>query len=238
MDQLKSKISITSEKEVTIDDLIDEASTMWNKVKKYGIKNLITQERIDELMQQMYREHTNFCKSYPIVNRYMCQFQTYNSKAFRRWLTKISANPWKSRAEYIEASADYVVILYRATHKTGVNATELSNLRTNIISMLTQEYDDFEKETKRALEIVEKQEEMMKKRNAAELHEYAQSLDNNQLEKKLQFVVENDIQNGNQNGNQINNEYINDNQNIQYKVNKMLDNVETTKSSFCADDLL
>jgi hypothetical protein len=175
------KAHITSEKEVTIDDLLAEASTIWKKCRARGLVFSDNKEFLDStevLMNDMRKEHSEFCKSYPIVLRYMAQMQEYAPKAFKLYLMKIKEHPWKSEDEYLQSQADYVVLLFRATSKkrgTRCNQTQLSALRKNVYQMLKNESDIFKASAKAIEKEVDNDEKAAQQRKEGNLKHHYQT---------------------------------------------------------------
>jgi len=134
-------IHITSEKEVTVDFIVDEANVMWKEMKS---RNILFGDSAaaSALMIDMRRGHPEFCKAYPIVTRYICEMQEYSEKGFRRWLTKIKYHPWKTQDEYLDAQADYVTMLYRVKNPRA-SRRDYDNVRKNIGDALRNEHEEF-----------------------------------------------------------------------------------------------
>ena len=164
------RMSIKNEKEITLGEIVTEADTISRKSRSRKLKfgNI---EAADSLMAELRKEHPEFCKSYPIVLRYMCQMQEYSTRAFRQYLLKIKEHPWKTQEEYLDSQADYVVILYRATH-TRWNQTVCENIRKNIRTMLQNEHDTFTKYAKEFDREVTEEEIELKKRTEEEMRKF------------------------------------------------------------------
>lgn len=178
------KLKIENEKNITINDLINEANNVWKVVRGRRLK-FGDIDAAEALMSEIRKTNREFCTSYPIVLRYMCQMQEYDSRAFKKYLLKIKEHPWKSESEYLDSQTDYVVILYQTRNKKW-NRTQINNLRKNIRNMLQKEHDtfkfyakEFEKEVSAELDIFEK-------RNTDELREYILQMEKNKS-------IENDL---------------------------------------------
>lgn len=163
---------ICNEKNVTKDDIIREADVIWSKSKGV-IKDPRQSDEVNELMAKIRRDHKDFCTSYPIVMRYMTQFNTYRRKTFVNYLNKIEKYPWKSEDEYLESQVDYVVMLHKDTH-TGkhLNATEKGNLRSNIRLMLAEESKKFKENLKESEEAVKKLEQEIREETVSDMSQY------------------------------------------------------------------
>lgn len=135
------KVSITSEKEVTVDDIVNEAIEINKKLRAKKISPGDF-DAADKFMSEMHREHKAFSQAYPIVLRYICQMQQFHAGALRKYLNHIREHPWKNNDEYLDSQTHYVILLYKETHKRW-NRTQVENLRKNIRSMLKSEHDKF-----------------------------------------------------------------------------------------------
>jgi hypothetical protein len=192
------KLSIHNEEEVTIDDLVKEAQCMWGKARtefknnKISINNesLVT-DFSEKLMARMRKEHNNFCQSYPIVLRYMCEMREFNPKAFRRYLMKLEKHPWKTEEEYLDSQADYVVMLYQATHPRW-NKTDVNRLKTNIRNLLQSEHKQFKQNYDNILKDVESTEEHLREKSKAELAEFFNQVKSGSAKLMTGFTVEMD----------------------------------------------
>lgn len=134
-------VAITSEKEVGIDDIVEEAVAINKELQSRKLPPT-DNDASDAFMSEMRREHKQFATSYPIVLRYMCQMRQFSKDALRQYLMHIKAHPWKNQNEYLDSQADYVVILYKKTHQRW-NRTQVENLRKNVRGLLQQEHDKF-----------------------------------------------------------------------------------------------
>lgn len=137
------KLAVTNEKDVTLDFVVSEADAIYKKCRAEKLK-FGDREAAEKQMSQMRKEHPEFCKSYPIVLRYMCEMQEYKTKAFRKYLLKIQEHPWKNQDEYLDSQADYVCLLYMETKKRWTR-TAVENIRRNIRKMLQHEHETFMK---------------------------------------------------------------------------------------------
>lgn len=165
---LDLKASIRNEKNVTMEDIIEEADQIWSVVRTQ--KNPTTDEA-EEMLKLMRFKHPEFSKSYPVVLRYMCQMRQYSTKALRQFLLKIKEHPYRSEDEYINAQADYVVMLYKAKTKRW-NKRHIENLRKNIRKLLKDEHENFKTKVNEIDEVVKAETEMLSKQHRGEFAEY------------------------------------------------------------------
>src|ERR1700744_5814447 len=157
-----NSIKISSEKNVTIDFVANEANIIWRKVHKHADMDLI------------HRTHSEFCKAYPMVIRYMCEMNEYDPKAFRKWLMKIKERPWKTEEEYLDAQADYVSMLFRAK-KPRAAQHEVNNVRKNIRAALQHEHTQFKFYAEKFDKEVNSAESTLREKNKEELYEFVRA---------------------------------------------------------------
>lgn len=189
--ETKFVAKITNEKDVTIDYVVNEANTMWKKVRSSELK-FGDLESADVLMEKMRKEHPEFCKSYPIVLRYMCQMHEYSGKAFKTYLMKIKEHPYTSEEEYLESQADYVVILYKQRNKRW-NNTQIANLRRNVLTLLQNEHEVFKKYVNEFDREVTAETEKLSMKSIEELHEFATLVGADGMKKAGTIRVETEI---------------------------------------------
>lgn len=179
------KVSITSEKEVTVDFIVAEATAIWREMRAFS-------GSIEEGSQKSREKHPEFCKSYPIVHRYICEMKLYDAKVFRRWLLAIKERPWKTEDAYIEAQADYVTRLYAMQNPRAKKAT-ITEFRSATYKTLLREHEDFKKTVADVYEEVTANEKQRAAKNLSELYDYirANSISGADLEGLLR--VETDL---------------------------------------------
>lgn len=168
------KVTVGSEKVVTVDDIVAESVIIWKKCKERGIPS-DNPDVGNAAFLDLRREHREFGESYPIVLRYMTQMGSYSSNALRKYLIKIKERPWTSHAEYLDSQADYVCILFMETHKRW-NRTEVSNLRKNVRALLQQEHDDFMSNFEKHKAAVEAEEAQNGQTRLEQLKKYVETM--------------------------------------------------------------
>ena len=162
--------SISSEKNVDIDFIVRESIEMWRKIRAAGI-NLEDKEKIKYLLAKTHKEHPEFCKSYPIVARYMICLGSFDATVFKKWLNRISLKPWQSEDEYFEAFTDYITMLYKSQN-VRYSTKDMRIMRNNVFTMLKKEHEDYKEEVRTALKKVEESNAERRKKNAEELAEF------------------------------------------------------------------
>ncbi len=168
---MSAKIHIESEQEVTIDFVVREASRIWRRMRSARLPpgDMVA---ANAFMDRVRPDHQKFCQAYPIVFRYICQMQQYSARAFRLWLMKIKEHPWTSEEGYLEAQAEYAVMLYR-DKKPRAPMSEYENLRANIHATLSSEHKKFKELVGECEKRVIADENILRARNADELYEFA-----------------------------------------------------------------
>lgn len=131
-------------------DVLQQGNYLWDTFKKARSEKLktqphLTQKDCDEFLKEYQREYKKFCEMFPIVIRYMCQFQSYNSKAFERYLIKMQHNPPKNKEEHIvDRNADYIKYLWLEMNKKHPNRIIESNkVWGEAYKLLKEEFENY-----------------------------------------------------------------------------------------------
>ncbi len=165
------KLAFTSEREVTIDEIVSEGDAMYKYVKtRFG------KISAQALNAEIARDHPQFTKSYPLVTRYMCDMKQYSTRALKLWLIHIKENPWKTEASYIEAQADYVYKLVCAKNPRA-SETEKRAVKSNLRKLLMAEHEEFKECATGSEKAVTEREEMLRDRNVDELAAFLSKFD-------------------------------------------------------------
>lgn len=161
---------VVSEKEVTVEDIVKEASDIWKELKSRNLP--VDDQRAGEaFFNEMCKTHPEFSKSYALVLRYIAEMRLFSAKVFAKWLKQVQTRPWKSSDEYFETQANYVMMLY-AHHTPKASSKDRYAVRNNVKAMLSQEYEEFQSTTKRYEQIVNDHDEKLAAKNKADLLEY------------------------------------------------------------------
>ena len=166
--------TISNEKNVTAEDILDEGDRMWIEAKGYKLPPNDT-AAVESCMGDMRRNHKEFCTSYPIVMRYMVQFHQYHHNAFKKYLSYIKTQPWKSEDEWLDSQATYVVMLYKELHPRW-NRTEVSRLQNQIKAILKAESEHFKEKLNESEKEVLTREKRLRKESKEELIAYFKGL--------------------------------------------------------------
>lgn len=170
------KASITSEKNVSIDFVVNEATSIYilSKAVPYD------ENSREQFMSKMNKLHPQFSKSYPIVLRYIIMLGAYSPKVFKLWLQKIALTPWRNEEEYLEAQVTYISNLYRHVNPRA-KTSDIVHHRDGIRKMLLDEHKQFKKYAEKYSAEVTANEEEFHKRNKAELTSYLASASADEL---------------------------------------------------------
>lgn len=181
-------VSITSEKEITKEDIIKEAQYIWKqaqntwkdisykkevkKGKKKGLKTITghDHEVLDKLFEKTRNEHKEFASSYPTVLRHMIQDQWFEISAFRKYMDEVEKNPWTNDEQRMDSYTRYAELLLIASKKKeghhDTNKTVIAAFRRDYRGRLQKEHDDFTErfeEYKKSIQEEEKQLDVEKK---------------------------------------------------------------------------
>ncbi len=154
--------AITSEKEVTLDQLVLEAGVIYNKIQNGQNYNAL------------HADHKQFLTSYPIVLRYMYEHGMYDSDCFRTLVTSMSSK--QSEEEYFSEQARYTAGLYRKIKK--IYGKQLAQIRTETYNTLMKEHKKFVSDAKSANAQIEADEVARVRANADILKEFASAMPN------------------------------------------------------------
>ena len=132
---------VTYEKEVTPDDIINEADRIYLELKARKISARDT-DGLDAFYKEMYGLHKEFAVAYPLVLKYLCQLGLYDSGVLRRYIKKAGVTALRSESDYLDLQTDYVVMLYKHTTPHW-DRKRAASLRTDVRAQLQRETDDF-----------------------------------------------------------------------------------------------
>jgi len=71
----------------------------------------------DALLGRLQAEYSDFNQSFPIVLRWMVQLRQFNAAALEKYLLKHATAKLDTREEFLRLQAEYLVLLYRETHR-------------------------------------------------------------------------------------------------------------------------
>jgi len=144
-------------KELPIDDLLKLADTIWNDIK--SDINYNKEEKLSYMTEYYFSKYKDFSYSFPIVIRWMIQLNTYNRKAFKKYLLKFKETKLISRKDFAILQAEYLVLIYKETHSHYKNS-DVNTYRDFIVKQLVDEealHTTVEKEFKQELEAISKE---------------------------------------------------------------------------------
>lgn len=170
---LSGGANVRYEKEVTIDDIVNEANAIYRKCKKLwptgaDADNL---DLLSKVHQDMRSEHPQFASAYPIVLRYMCELKEYRQRALKKYLNHLKHHPWTTEDKFLESQAMYVTLLYKETHPR-YDEQKARNLFDNTVRLLKLEREAFKQQVESNKKDVEREHRRMMTKNTLELKEW------------------------------------------------------------------
>ena len=128
-----------------IDKYVEDAEDIWldYRTRKKSDLKFINMS-IDDRINYYQRVYNKFALAFPVVLRYMVQLGSYNRKAFRRFVDRLTNNPYRSELEYCERQADYVKFLFMENNKSH-SMKEANNVWKKTYDLLVKEVEVFKK---------------------------------------------------------------------------------------------
>lgn len=159
-----------SQQQKQIEEIVAEANKIWEKVQKEKY-NADDTKAADDLLEKLREEHRDFHMTLPLVLRTMVQIRSYNHKALERYLKKMrnDMKNWKSRRDFIESQADYMIILYKIKNPR-YNTRYVTEMRTSIVKQLLDEETAFTKMVEEAEKEAEDYQKNIEKEQREELY--------------------------------------------------------------------
>lgn len=156
MYQSGSKPSISYSKNVTIDEVLAEANSIWDEFRRRRIGPNDHAEQ-DAFHREMFDAHKDLARAYPIVMRYMCQMGSYSGKVFRRFIVKMTEKPHQSESDYLDLQAEYVMMLYKELNRwDNKTASGVYNAARKQLQDETDEFKKIAKEYEAKTKLAEK----------------------------------------------------------------------------------
>ena len=159
-------VDIKQEKEVTEDEIVEEANTIF---KKFG-KSPANKSR-EELYSKLFSEHKEFGQAHPIVLKYICFMNLYHPIAFRRYIKYVKYHPWKTEEDFLESQARYVKMLYKCIYPRAPTNYH-NDIYNKVFESLKKEREEFKRQTEEIQTKVKEREERLDKESRNELLQY------------------------------------------------------------------
>ena len=170
--------TITQEKNVTAEFVVKQAIEIYGKMKTANI-HIMDVKQTEDFTKMIHKTYPDFCISYPIVARYICQLRQFDPSVFKKWLLEIQKNPWKTEEDYLDANARYINMLYKKSLKsTHPDQADIKNHYTEVRKVLQEEHESFKTKVKDLEEKVKNKESEFSVKNKEELYRYTKSLQN------------------------------------------------------------
>lgn len=181
---VEPKIRYENEKNVTVDDLVEEADMIWRKICAIGepvprsMRDISARnyKRCDDLLTTLGREHREFNKVYSIILKCACHNGMYNSGVFRRWVEKIRDNPWRGESEWIERMTEYLVSLYKTCFPRECAGKRATLMTKNIGDLLKGEHEALKKASVDAEKTVETMVDRLEQSRVHELADFIRAV--------------------------------------------------------------
>jgi hypothetical protein len=137
-------VRFTNEKNVTKEQILEEANTIWHQAMAIWRSRGISDEdhkELDAVYDQFAPDHKELYSSYPTVMKHMLKEQYYHPRAFERYLSRVASKPWTNDAERLESYSDYFVILYK-TVNPKYDPAFVRKLRSDYATRVKKEHDE------------------------------------------------------------------------------------------------
>lgn len=133
-------VKIHNEKEVTIADIVANATALSRDVPKYT-------------PDELWDKYRDLARAYPVVFKYIVYEKLYDKNVFTKYLKYIARSPWKTEKEFVQQQAEYPVMLYK--HKNHPSKEQVNKFRKQVVTSLQSEHDQLKKLTAAAAADVE-----------------------------------------------------------------------------------
>lgn len=142
--------TVGTSQQATAEHLVALAKKIWKEVKASGAKDDAGQ---DALLRQLQEKYKDFAISFPIPLRLMVQAHDFHAESFKKFLTTHVKSMYKDRMEFLEAQAEYMVLVFRARHPRAPPKA-ITRYREEIRKQLKADNEDFTQSQKEAEEEV------------------------------------------------------------------------------------
>lgn len=134
---------------------IELANRIWDQVQSSFKNDEFT--KLDEHAQLKYYQNkfSNFNRQHPLCIRYMVEMRKFRTKAFTRYIKKVSTSKAGDPKEYLERQADYVVLLWKEVN-THYSAKQAKKVWEDAYHLVERESDVFKEMQDTAENIAEK----------------------------------------------------------------------------------
>ena len=110
------RAEVTSAGRATLEELVDMGRRIWHAVLESKVAKTDDKGN-DALLTRLQAEFKDFSESFPIVLRWMVQMREFNAHALGLYIRKHAVTKLDSREAFLTLQADYLVLLYRETHR-------------------------------------------------------------------------------------------------------------------------
>jgi len=153
--KLPSFCNKSDSRDEQIEAIVNMAKQIWKKIIEFNIKNKITPQNEDMLLNQIRMEYNDFFLSFPLVLRWMVQIRHFKVKIFKDYIIKFLDAKIGSKLDFLKLQGDYVVMLYKDANPLA-NKSDIEKYESEIYKLLEAEDESFkaiEEEAKKELEL-------------------------------------------------------------------------------------
>jgi hypothetical protein len=157
---------------VSPDVIVGMADTIWGKIQQSGVEPA-DRDDMKLLAREIQSKYSDFVNTYPIVYRWMLHTREYESDVFRRFIVDNAKKAThRSRAEFLESQADYLMLLYRKRHPR-MGATVVARRRELLTRSLKKDDKEFKEAVEQAAEIVKEDDKIIHEKRRTALIAWA-----------------------------------------------------------------
>jgi hypothetical protein len=145
---------LVSGRNATLAEIEKEAANIWARVSGSGVDSKDDSGN-DSLLESIRAEFADFAATFPLATRWIVQTRKFCPKVMKRFLLKYSESPLSTRAEYLEAQAEYLVMIYKKEAQKTLSGKRLIDsvfsYKKNILEHLQEEDERIAEAQKEAI---------------------------------------------------------------------------------------
>lgn len=148
--EIPVEATVRSAQRATPEEIVAIGKKIWERVQKSGVGKDDNPGN-DALLETLQEEFKDFATSFPLVIRWMVQMRQFNAEALRKYLLMHAQAKLDTREGFLELQAEYLVLLYRETHRHPDEAF-VKRYRESLVKQLLEEDKAFLKMQKQVEE--------------------------------------------------------------------------------------
>lgn len=129
------------------EEIVKIAKTIWAEIRTSGVAK-DDENGNDTLLETLQTKYKDFSTSFPLVLRWMVQMRKFHPEALKLYLMKHASTKLDSRESFLTLQAEYLVLLYRKTHRHA-DERFIKQYRKSVVEQLLEEdkaFADIQKE--------------------------------------------------------------------------------------------